>query len=94
MSTEAGPTQIVAHDITNDDGDAFTCYALWSVPSDWSFGDLEAWAHEQFPARRCQHSHDCCGHYYPRKAHVTVVSGENTTDKAVVMIRQHYVTNI
>lgn len=88
------PKQLFTQDVPNPDGDAFTRYRLWSVPSDWSYGDVSAWAHEEFPAQRCQHAHDCCGHYYPRKARITVVSGEEATNVAVIMVRQRYVANI
>lgn len=85
---------LFSHDTHGVDGDEFTRYHVLNVPADWSEDDVRAWADEEFPARRCQHAHDCCGHFYPRKASVTLVTDGSFADTYEVLVRQRWVANI
>jgi len=51
----------VAHD-----GETYVVYTEVRFPDGLPpKDDLEAFVQKRFPAERCQHSHDCCGNYYP-----------------------------
>lgn len=49
---------------------------------------LRAWVDDRFPESRCQHMHDCCGHWYESRARI-----ERMGD-AVVLVTQSSYQNI
>lgn len=58
------------HEEHDDDGSggSYTQYIVCEVPFQWSDEQIGEWVREEFPARHCQHEHDCCGQYYPGNA--------------------------
>ena len=50
----------------------------------------EEWVTGNFPGEHCQHTHDCCGHWYARTG--TLVETDDVYDTSVVS--QVYIQNV
>lgn len=78
-----------SHDESNEYGGAYVRYTTYSVPNNATDADLAEWVHNAFPATRCQHEYDCCGHYYAGKALWWRLTGLRE-----IVIRQSWLQNV
>lgn len=76
------------------DSDDYTHWIIASVPNWWTDAEIAEIVDAVFPATRCTHEGDCCGHYYARKAQWAPHPARvDSTDRAII-ISQRYVPNI
>lgn len=63
------------------------------VPEDWTLERAQAAIDERIEPQYCQHSYDCCGHFYGGRA---TVIGENYLHSGtkVVWVQRSYVQNV
>lgn len=51
----------------NDEGTSYTDWWVLEVPEGWSDDDVADYVDDRFARERCEHEHDCCGHYYAQR---------------------------
>ena len=54
--------------IPDESGESFDKLTVLNFPLDTPDEEVQRYVDENFPTWRCQHSYDCCGHFYPRRA--------------------------
>lgn len=52
----------------SEDGESFTSFITYRFSKLADIVEIDEFIHDQYPAQRCQHEHDCCGHFYPGRA--------------------------
>lgn len=56
------------HHIFDEDGESCAHWIIAAVPSWWTDEDIGDVVHDRWSEERCSHEHDCCGHWYARRA--------------------------
>lgn len=57
-------------------------------------GLAAAFIFHAYPAERCQHSHDCCGRYYPRSVELPGIEADEDGRGLILTFRQSFAANI
>lgn len=57
-------------------------------------GLAAAFLFHAYPAERCQHSHDCCGRYYPRSVELPGIEADEDGRGLILTFRQSFAANI
>lgn len=89
----AGEIRLLHGDI----GEYATTVRPYYVPDWWDAADIDAVVEERFKAERCQHEHDCCGHYYAGRGKVIMISDatDEHGDKCkLVLVRVYHALNV
>ena len=76
----------------DEDGDCFTNHTLILVPEGWTDADIREELKSRFPVWRCEHSYDCCGHFYPSNPTFTRLTGYG--QRGHVLVSQGFHCNI
>lgn len=76
-------------------GGGYTRYIIAEVPKGLTDEQIAELVREEFPGTRCEHEHDCCGHYYASTA--TWMRGQlgwNPEGSSTVLIEQGWSQNV
>ena len=60
------PTLITRWTHEQDEGTEYTVWTVLQVPTDWTDDIMAEYVADRFAGERCEHEHDCCGHFYGR----------------------------
>lgn len=51
--------------LNNEDGESYTMLTVFEASPGMCDKYVQESVDREFPVWRCQHAHDCCGHFYP-----------------------------
>lgn len=63
------------------------------APAEWDRTQIAKTVEQRFPAQHCQHSHDCCGRFYPGRAEL-LGTASYANNKQIVFILITYTQNV
>jgi Cft2 family RNA processing exonuclease len=80
----------------DEDGETRTRYYLYSFSALADNAEIAEWVEENFPSTWCQHSHDCCGHWYDQRGQWsrTPRLEDEGAERVTILIRQRSHLNI
>lgn len=76
----------------DDAGEHYVQYHVHEFNRFLSEEEATEWVKDNYPATRCQHSHDCCGNFYASNATWTRI--QHYGDAEILVIRQCWSANI
>lgn len=76
--------------IDDESGESYDKLTVLLFPAGMSDLKIDSYVANYFETYRCQHSYDCCGHFYPRKARWTRLHPQSNR----VVVSQGWAANI
>jgi len=97
LPPEPTETLLGSFNTHDEDGEAYTVYAVYSFHALCDKDEIEERVHEMHPVWHCEHSFDCCANFYPSRAmwsFAAQLDRYNPEGPQTVVVTQRFLCNI